>query len=153
MLVRLTRDKRLKAGWLLALTYLLCMLAPSLSFAFADGSRLAPCIIEYHGPGMHMHETTVDQQGHNAGFIHDHTHGQSMQQGATMADEDRGSIPVKGQKKSSDMRCCGLVFLSAIPAGLIVLVKPSVLTSICEAENYRNVAGNAAPRLYRPPIS
>jgi hypothetical protein len=55
MLARLNKSRRLKAGWCIALAHLFCVLAPSVSFAFAYGSRSAPCILEDHDPGMHVH--------------------------------------------------------------------------------------------------
>src|SRR5436189_206789 len=78
MLTRLNKSRRLKAGWCIALAYLFCVLAPSLSFAFADGTRSAPCIIEDHGPGMHMHESAEGLSLHEADAAHDHRHGSSM---------------------------------------------------------------------------
>ena len=46
MLSRLTGTRRTTAGRLLALVYLFCVLAPAMSFAFADGARAAPCLTE-----------------------------------------------------------------------------------------------------------
>src|SRR3977135_495532 len=53
MLIRLSKLKRLRAGWLLALVYLLCVLAPTLSFALPGSQAAAPCLIDAsHMPGM-----------------------------------------------------------------------------------------------------
>jgi hypothetical protein len=151
MLARLNKPQRRRAGWCIALAYLFCLLAPSVSFAFADGSRSAPCIIEDHGPGMHMHGS-ADRHVHDAGAIHDHSHGPSAaQQGATVHED--AAVPIKGPQKTADTRCCGLISLSAIPAGETGVVKPTALTSRCEIESTRDIADNAPPRLYRPPIS
>jgi hypothetical protein len=56
LLTRLTKAKRLKAGKLLALLYLLCLLASPLGFAFS--SRAASCLVEdEHGKGIaHVHQ-------------------------------------------------------------------------------------------------
>jgi hypothetical protein len=43
--------------------------------------------------------------------------------------------------------------VTAIPATVADIVKPSAPTALCEVEGYRNVADNAPPRLYRPPIT
>jgi hypothetical protein len=43
--------------------------------------------------------------------------------------------------------------VTALPAALIDIVKPSAPTALCEVEGYRKVTDNAPPRLYRPPIS
>jgi hypothetical protein len=152
MLARLNKPLRLKAGWCIALAYLFCVLAPSLSFAFADGSRSAPCIIEDHDPGMQMHESVIGGHVHQAGAVHDHTHAGSMSHPGMMAHEDDG-IPAKGPQKPADTRCCGLVTPSAMPASETVLFKPVALTSLCEIERMRDLADNAPPKHYRPPIS
>jgi hypothetical protein len=152
MLSHLTRTGRLKAGWCIALAYLFCVLAPSLSFAFADGSRQAPCIIEDHGLGIHMHETTVVYHAHDGGLVHDHSRSRPLADtGAKIYKE--ATLPVKGPHKHADTRCCGLVSLSAIPAAEIVVAAPMELSSRCEMECYRAVADNTPPGLYRPPNS
>jgi hypothetical protein len=144
MLARLNKSQRLRAGWCIALAYLFCVLAPSMSFAFADGSRSAPCIIEDHDPAMHMHGS-AHQHVHDSVVAHDHSHGAGV--------HEDGAVPAKGPQKTADTRCCGLISLSAIPLGEIVIAKPASLTSLCDIERTRGVADNAPPRLYRPPIS
>jgi hypothetical protein len=150
MLARLNKRQRLKAGWYIALAYLCCVLAPSASFAFADGSRSAPCIIEDHGPGMHVHESVHDLQiGDSAPA---HVHGSSTVHDHATSHQD-GAVPVKDPQKNADTRCCGLISVSAIAAGEVALLKPAVLSSPCETERYRTVADNTPPGLYRPPIT
>ena len=144
MLARLNKPQRLRAGWCIALAYLFCVLAPSVSFAFADGSRSAPCIIEDHGPGMHMHGL-ADRHVDDANAVHDHSHGATV--------HEHGAVPAKGPQKTADTRCCGLISLSAIPLGETGLAKPTALVSLCDSESTRDIADNAPPRLYRPPIS
>jgi hypothetical protein len=148
MLSRLSKTERLKAGWCIALAYLFCVLAPSLSFAFADGSRQAPCIVEDHGPGMHTHEAMVVHHVHDGGLVHDH----SIADDGMKVRKDI-ALPAKEPHKDADTRCCGLISLSAIPAAEIVVISPTVVSSRCETERYRAVADNAPPGLYRPPIS
>jgi hypothetical protein len=157
MLARLNKPQRLKAGWYIALAYLCCVLAPSMSFAFADGSRSAPCIIEDHGPGMHVHESGHDVQVHDlqvqdSAPVPAHTHGPLMVHDHATSQKD-GAVPAKSPQKNADTRCCGLISVSAIAAGETVLVKPAVVSSPCETERYRTVADNTPPGLYRPPIT
>jgi hypothetical protein len=152
MLSRLTRTGRLKTGWCIALAYLFCVLAPSLSFALADGTRQAPCIVEDHGLGMHMHEATVVHHVHDGGLFHDHSGVSSVADTATKIHK-KAALPVKGPHKHADTRCCGLVSLSAIPAAEIVVAAPMALSSRYEVECYRGVADNTPPGLYRPPNS
>jgi len=42
----MTKTKRLRAGWFVALIYLLCVLAPTLSFALPGSQAVAPCLID-----------------------------------------------------------------------------------------------------------
>src|SRR5258708_21232662 len=66
MLVRLTRAGRLMAGKILASIYMLCVLMPAPSFAFADGALAAPCLTDPdHAMGIvHVHETAVGTAQH-----------------------------------------------------------------------------------------
>lgn len=122
------------------MAYLFCILAPSLSFAFANGSSPAPCIVEDHGPGMHMHKAAVHEHMKHASKADEKVHSDA-------------AVPVKGQQKAADTRCCGLVSISALPASEIAIAVPPALASVCETETYRHVANNAPPKHYRPPIS
>src|SRR5260370_40357367 len=70
MLVRLSRSKRLRAGWLIALTYLLCVLAPTLSFALPGSRALSPCLTE--AAIVHMHTDAPIQHLRFDGDVHDH---------------------------------------------------------------------------------
>jgi hypothetical protein len=159
MLTRLTRLKRLRAGWIVALIYLLCVLAPTISFALPGSHAVAPCLADAsHAPGMiHVHSEMAAQHIHTDGHMHDHSGAHSH---ATMDGDDRSasmaangpSVPKK-IPHSSDGQCCGLMCVTALPATLVDIVKPSAPTALCEVEGYRKVTDNAPPRLYRPPIS
>lgn len=156
MFVRLTRAGRLGAGRLLALVYLLCVMAPGLSFAFNDEPRAA-----HNDLGMvHLHHDEPVQHVHNDGHVHGHSVGAQSLLGQMGSESDlkpaamsETSAPDKASQAPLDAKCCGLVCLSALPASVIDIVKPAAPTSVCSIENYRNVADNAPPRLYRPPIS
>src|SRR3982074_2759509 len=80
MLVRLSRMKRLRAGWLVALIYLLCVLAPTISFALPGSQAVAPCLVDAshvssmvhvrtEAPTRHLHN---DSQGHDHSGAHSH---------------------------------------------------------------------------------
>ena len=124
---------------MVALAYLFCVLAPSLSLALANGSSPALCIVEDHGPGMHMQSAIHDHMKH-ASNADQKVHGDT-------------AVPVNGQQKAADTRCCGLVSISAMLASEIAIALPPALASVCETETYRDAADNASPRHYRPPIS
>ncbi|RTL51917.1 MAG: hypothetical protein EKK40_09430 [Bradyrhizobiaceae bacterium] len=162
MFVSLTRTKRLKAGRLLALVYLLCVVAPSASFAFANGARTAHCLtresLGLSSMQMHM-DDEAEQHVHNDGAMHDHS---SMHAHMTMAGSDSSATQAvtkgapatgKAPDKSSDAQCCSLLCLTAMPATLMDFVIPPALTFICASEPSRNVTDNAPTRHYRPPIS
>jgi hypothetical protein len=157
MIIGLTRARRVGAGRFIALIYLLCVLAPTLSFALPGSRAVTPCLSEAaHGPGIvHMHTDASMQPVRIDGHVHDHA---NMRSHTSSGDQDRSmalngkSVPEK-TPHLSDGQCCGLTCVTALPATLIDIVKPSAPTALCEVEGYRKVTDNAPPRLYRPPIS
>ena len=142
-------------GRLLALAYLFCVLAPAMSFAFADGARAAPCLTENeHGMGIVHEHGSVAKHVHENGRTHDHSSpaaaldsGQAA--AATAASE---SLPLD-HHKSSGGQCCGMVCVNALPAAVAEFVRPIAPRSICLFTDYRAVADNGPPQLYRPPIA
>lgn len=157
MFVRLTRAKRLRSGWLVALIYLLCVLAPAISFAMPGSRAIVPCLTDasHATDVVHMHND-APQHVHKDGHIHDdsgaYSHANSGDDRLMSTALAGGSVPEK-TPHSSGGQCCGLTCVTALPATLTDIVKPSVPTALCEVEGYRKVADNAPPRLYRPPIS
>jgi len=159
MLTSPTRLKRVRAGWIVALIYLLCVLAPTISFAMPGSKAVAPCLTDAsHVPGMvHLHKEASTQHIHKDGHGHDHSgaHSHARTDGdhrsMSMA-SNANSVPEKAPH-SSDGQCCRLMCVTALPAKLVNIVKPSVPTALCEVEGCRKVTDNAPPRLYRPPIS
>jgi hypothetical protein len=155
MFVRMTRTKRLRAGWFVALIYLLCVLAPTISFALPGSQAVAPCLIDAsHVPGtVHVHDALA-QHVHSDGHMHDHAaaHSHAGDERSISTALNGGSVPEKAPH-SSDGQCCGLICVIALPAALIDIVKPSAPTARCEVEGYRKVGDNAPAIHYRPPIS
>jgi hypothetical protein len=154
MLTRLTRLKRLRAGWFVALIYLLCVLAPTLSFALPGSRAVTPCLTE--AAAVHMHTGAPVQRVRNDGHVHDHANvhshanpGNDHPISTALNDQ---SAPEKAPH-SSGGQCCGLMCVTALPATLIDIVKPSAPTALCEVEGYRKVTDNGLSRHYRPPIS
>lgn len=72
MFVRLTRTKRLRAGWLFALTYLLCVAA--LSASFAIGKNVSHCLTanSFGLSAMQLHKAAGAEHGHGDGGTLDH---------------------------------------------------------------------------------
>lgn len=162
MFVHLTKAKRLKAGWLLALVYLLCVMAPGFSFAFSDGSRAALCLTDgSHQSGiMHVHQSGehILQDVQRDSHAHAHPAGYSHVGMSDTTDDPisiagETSVPTDDHHQSSGMQCCGMICVNALPAALVEVVRPSQPTSRFASEIYWHLADNEPPRQYRPPIS
>jgi hypothetical protein len=155
MLTRLTRTRRLRAGWLLALAYLFCVVAPAASFALADGPRQMPCLVEDGISMMNGHDAQVSAPHvHMDGAMHDHAAmvhktAEHDEAAAVVADDANH----RTTNKTSTMPCCGMSCPGALPVTLPDVRKPLVPTTICLSLTERSVTDNAPPRLYRPPIS
>lgn len=162
MLVGLTRTQRRRAGWFIALAYLFCVLAPTLSFAL-PGSQAEPyCLTEDHVPGMvHVQNDHVYGEGmmhvHKDGYTHHHS-GIWAHAGSS-ADHDAKSAALKsdaGSTKaphSANGKCCGLMCVTALPAADVDIAKPLLPKTARVSENHRKLTDNAPARLYRPPNS
>jgi len=150
MFVRLTRSRRLTAGWTAALVYLLCVLAPGAALAFGRGP--APCFIDEFvpvaliaksndsAPMTHMH---ADGSLHEHGAMHGHHHADASD--APPAHHHDGT--------ASPGPCCAMLCVTALPADLPLMVKPSHPISPSAAETEWSAPGKAPPLLYRPPIA
>jgi hypothetical protein len=157
MLSRLTRTRRTTAGRLLALAYLFCVLAPAMLLAFGDAARAAPCITENeHGMGIvHEHAGAVAQHVRPDERSRDHSSlavasaPDDGQAAAAAADPD--TLPLDHHKSCG--LCCGLACVSALPATVTEVVRPTAPQSVCLSDDYQAVADNAPPQLYRPPIA
>jgi hypothetical protein len=157
MFVRLTKAGRLRAGRLVALVYMLCVLAPTLSFALPGSEAVSPCLTDAdHVPGMmHVHAESPTAYLHADGHTPDPAlaHSHALDGVASIkASAAPEQAPSKGSH-SSDGQCCGLMCLSALPAALVEIVTPSVPTASPEVEGYREVADNGPSSHYRPPIA
>lgn len=162
VLVRLTRAKRLRAGWVAALAYLFCILAPTLSFAMSVGQFGPHCLtgadrvhtaVHHHADGM-MHDHQAGHARHHSGHIHsaDVAHVASHDHAGTYVASHDDVDPVKAPR-AMDGACCGFMCVSAAPAELTAMAKPSAPKAVRLFETYRELADNAPARLYRPPIS
>jgi hypothetical protein len=143
----------------LALAYMLCVLAPGIAFAFGQGALAAPCLTnEDHALGVvHNHESGMRAVQH----VHQDGHGQEHSDGPAQvahpadmkAADAQTPPPAGGEHKAFGTQCCGMVCISALPVTVVEVAKPSAPTSRCAFDVYRRVTDNAPPRLYRPPIS
>ena len=130
----MTRSVRIWTGWLIALGYLACVLAPGAALALGTGP--APCLdvdVAVAAVPMHMHD---------GGAMHMHH-----------ADGSDPSTAHHHGGKASQGPCCAMMCVSALPASLPAVFEPSQPVSTCVTEADLSVPGEAPPLLYRPPIA
>ncbi len=136
----------MRAGRLIVLAYLFCVLAPSLALAF--GASI-PCVTDevYPVATAHVHETAVAHA--DAGASHDHG-GLHAHHAA-----DPAGTPAKHSHdgNSSPGPCCAMMCATAMPADLPSIVTPSEPVSTRLFEPYRVLRSETPARLYRPPIA
>lgn len=169
MLMRVTR--RLKAGRLLAVIYLICVLAPSASSAFGAAGSSTCLMQDAYGMGVaHVHDQTarIVQSSREDGHAHGSSgpvHSDPIHTGHVQSEhsDDHDDLTTAGAEASSSAgdqhkstgvgHCCGMVCVSALPATVAEIIQPSIVSSLCASANYQNVADKAPARLYRPPIT
>ncbi|WP_298261534.1 hypothetical protein [Bradyrhizobium sp.] len=137
MFTLLTRTKRCRAGLIVALAYLLCVLGPSLAYAIGGNQIAAPCFDDDHMvPVMHMHHDSHHHVSHHheANMTSDHQ------------SHDHGG-------KASQGPCCAMLCISGLPVSAIKDFVPSGPLSICPPEAFQAVSGQGPARHYRPPIA
>lgn len=136
----LAKATRWRSAGLLAVAYLICVLAPAAAFAFGDGSRAAHCLTDDH----HGLRTNVHLVAHNSGDHHE-----------AAADALNGkSEPDDPGMKVDDGQCCGLVCLSALPAAILEIRPPALPRGPAEtARLQKSFVEHAPPGLFRPPLS
>ena len=139
MFLRMTRSIRTWTGWLIALGYLACVLAPGAALALGIGP--APCL------DVDLAIATAPLHTHDAGAMHDHA--MHMHHHADGSDP---STTHHHDGKNSPGPCCAMMCITALPAALPAVVAPAQPVSTCAAETDLSLPGEAPPLLYRPPI-
>jgi hypothetical protein len=137
MFVRLTRRNRTKAGWLVALLYLFCVLAPGVALALGNS---APCLPNVGTTSVHSEHSAT---AHDHATMHDHA-----------AHADAAPHEHKQHRhdgKTSPGPCCAMLCLSALAADLPAIEKPAQPSAIRVAEIARRLHGTTPPLLDRPP--
>jgi hypothetical protein len=143
------------AGWVAAAVYLLCCLAPGAALALGIGPT--PCFSDTNQPVamMPMLEEAVGlAEMHGDGSSHDHAamhaHHHADTSDATPVHHHDGHTH---DHKASPGPCCAMLCVTALPADLPLMIKPSQPTSLCAVAIARSIPGKAPPLLYRPPIA
>lgn len=150
---------------MVALIYLLCILAPSLSYAMPGEHAGIRCMtIEGMTSGaMQMHAQDAHDQDALAHHLlkNGHEHGHSAINAPEQAGHHAHAIAVAlaGEKRPAPTsphtdsgQCCAMMCVSALPAPLFDIATPSVPTAIRVVVDSREMADSAPSRLYRPPI-
>lgn len=159
VLARLSSGGRCRAGWILALVYLLCMLAPTFAFAFG-GARLSDhCLFDDHPVAMATHQpdaasgkTDVHSSGpehvtNHGGSVHHHDN--SMQ----MADKATPASPHNDQHAPIEQQCCGVLCIAALPATISEVATLPAPHAFLVPEAEDHLVEISPALLYRPPIS
>jgi hypothetical protein len=142
------------AGWIAAAVYLLCCLVPGAALALGDGP--APCLFDTHQPVAMMpmqEELAVMAEMHGDGSSHDHAAMHAHQHADASAAPTHHHDGNSRDHKASPGPCCAMLCITALPADLPLMVKPSQLMSLCAAAIMQSAASKAPPLLYRPPIA
>lgn len=140
MLRILTRRMRLWGATALAIAYALCVLSPTIVFAFGDGSHAVHCLIDDdHGAA------TIRMQAHAHTAMHDHVGHQHSMAPERQAPPDHS--------KKADVQCCGLAFTNVLPPVLTEVTAPVSVRARTFVEHLRQFADRTPDRLYKPPIA
>lgn len=147
MLVRLTKPVRAKAGWLVALLYLLCVLAPGVALALGDA---ASCLMTELPASGAAHIQDGAQPVHAASVAPQHGEEHQHRADAGGATHDHAEHQHGG--KGSAGPCCAMLCISAIATDSPAVATPVQPISFCVPEIFQRLPGEAPPLLYRPPI-
>ena len=150
--LRLTKTQRLRAGCVVALLYLLCVMTPTIALAL-PGMATPGCLLTDGAAMVHVHNHASGEpqhrslQGdHGAAHVHD----------AMVSGKDEPSSsnwPVRPAHGSFGTSCCELMCLTALPAMFANISPPDRPVSRGVNEASRVISDSTPPRLYRPPIS
>jgi hypothetical protein len=141
MLIRLTKEVRLRSARVLASLYILCVLAPATALAFTDGPTAVHCLISTHGmSGAHEHPDVIHT--HADGTTHHHHH----DGGATQQKSDSDG-------KGHPGNCCGLFCMTALPSDATIALAAPVQFTLALPALDNGLAGRGPERINRPPIT
>jgi hypothetical protein len=157
VLARLSR-KRYCAGRIVALAYLLCVLAPSVAFAFGNAHLSEHCLFDDGFPAAPSHradgasnEADVHSLNHQHAINHGgaaHHHHDSIQ----MADQSEPA-PHDSHHVALDQQCCGMLCIAAMPVAVTEVATPSTLQGFLAPETERSLVESLPSQRYRPPIA
>jgi hypothetical protein len=152
---------------MLALIYMLCVLAPSLANAFSgvtvssfrsthDDNKSVSAHVHGDNSVAHHHAMRVDpailEDGveYSLSDISSTSHSTASTKLSVSINDQTGSSG--DHHKSSNGQCCGAACLSGLPASMAFFSEPSALISRCSSAIYQQLADRASTKRYRPPI-
>lgn len=141
----------------MAAVYLLCVLAPALSFAAAGERWNTLCLSDSGIAGGTLHIHLAADDGHVHGVQPQHPHGHDAAGAGSLSAEEAALSPSSnlndiGHHKGAG-QCCDLACVSAIPAMVADIASPSVVRFVPIFEKFRTLADGAPLLHYRPPIA
>lgn len=137
MLLQVTKAIRIRAALVLAILFGVCIIAPSLGFAFADSRATAHCLTDNH------HGTAKSQK-----TSHDHDHGQAESHNHS----DLSQLDTDQTDNAAPGSCCGLFCLTALSAAHSPAFGPQLNASSPYPALQDAVTGGQPGRINRPPI-
>lgn len=148
---------RVKAAWLLAVFYVVCIVSPALSFAFG-AERNASCVVEENhlSGGAYIDLARADSV-HHVRTAHQSSPQANLEiRSASFDTVGEASEVIPGSddtRKHRGSQCCGLSCVSALPAALAEVGQPAVPPMKRSAAVMRVLADKAPKPLHRPPIA
>jgi hypothetical protein len=139
----LTKTLRVKAAIVLAVLYVLCILAPAVAFALSDNPAVAHCLTEGH-VGVHDHGA----QHEHGGKLHVHGDGTAHQH----HDDGVASQSSGNDGKAAIATCCGLFSVVAIAGEPVPSFGFDSLASVVLPALGEALSGRGPERINRPPI-
>jgi hypothetical protein len=142
MLTWLTMRCRCRAAIALAAIYAVCVTAPSVALAFADGAVAAHCLSDDSDGLAHVHA-----QGSVSGIVHTHD------DGTVHEHAERTAPVVDGENEQTKQAgsCCGLFCFVAVTGDLDLAVGQPLHVSVLPVLDER-LDDRSPERINRPPI-
>jgi hypothetical protein len=154
MLRYLTRSIRVRAAWLLAALYVMCLVLPAVSFAFGAGRNAACLVEEGHSFGKtHIHSVQADGVDAAPQYLPQanlELKSVSFNTSVESCGVAHGSDDAHKHRSS---QCCGLSCVSALPATFAEVGHPAMPPMKRTAAVVQVLADNASKPLYRPTIA
>lgn len=156
MSLGLTRNMLMVAGRLLVLAYLVCVLSPGVTLAFAHGA--APCLDEAFIAVAAAHHHAAPHESHDGAMMprhaaHAHHHqNDRVAEASLQTQPDPAPFPAHHDHDKLPGPCCAMMCAVGLTAALPAVTLPAPVATASEAIGEAGLPGRTPPLLYRPPI-